>query len=168
MLAYLKLCIIYLHSIYCWKATKLSTVSHSLCQGKMATVCCHMTWGHITTQAEGCKILATEKSFWKRKVKEAAIKIRRAEPELNRDQGYQLPQVYQPVLLCGPRSCLTIISNVKCWCFTLEEPVSLVFIAWSSNVKCCCCTLEEPVSLAIISWSSNRTSIPCFVVDFVG
>ena len=36
--------------------------------------------------------------FWKRKTKEA-INIRYSKTEQNRDQGYQLPRVYQPVLL---------------------------------------------------------------------
>ena len=56
---------------------------------------------------ENIKVLTTEDSFWKRKIKEA-IQIRRGRPELNRDQGYDLPAVYLQLLSCAAHDNKTV------------------------------------------------------------
>ena len=56
---------------------------------------------------ENIKVLTTEESFWKRKVKEA-IQIRRGKPELNHDQGYDLPGVYLQLLSCSAHDNKTV------------------------------------------------------------
>ena len=43
-------------------------------------------------------VLASENQFMKRKVKEA-IEIKQRKPSLNRDQGLELPTIYNDILL---------------------------------------------------------------------
>ena len=57
---------------------------------------CHTT-GH-TINPEDTKVLSSEEHFWKRKVKEA-IEIKQRRPRLNRDEGLELPRVYDGLLV---------------------------------------------------------------------
>ena len=51
---------------------------------------------------ENTKVLMSEDNFWKRKVKEA-IEIRQRRPSLNRDEGLELPRMYDSLLTsCDP------------------------------------------------------------------
>ena len=53
--------------------------------------------GHTFNPSES-KVLSSEDNFWKRKVKEA-IEIKQRKPSLNRDEGLELPQVYNGLLV---------------------------------------------------------------------
>ena len=53
-------------------------------------------------RSENTKVLMSEDNFWKRKVKEA-VEIRQRRPSLNRDEGLELPRVYDSLLTsCDP------------------------------------------------------------------
>ena len=56
--------------------------------------------GHTITD-EKTKILAREDEYFRRKIREA-VEIRVAKPVLNKDQGYDLPPIYNPVLSPSP------------------------------------------------------------------
>ena len=46
---------------------------------------------------ENVKIIAREDHLWRRKIKES-IEIRTRQPTMNRDQGYDLPRIYDQLL----------------------------------------------------------------------
>ena len=49
-------------------------------------------------EPKNTNILTSEDNFWKRKVKEA-IEIKQRRPSLNRDEGLELPRVYDSLLV---------------------------------------------------------------------
>ena len=62
----------------------------------------HCAHGHHKITKDSVKVLATEDIWLKRKVREA-IKIKIGQPALNRDQGYELPHIYDELLLSCDR-----------------------------------------------------------------
>ena len=52
---------------------------------------------------ENVKIIVREDHLWRRKIKES-IEIRRRQPTMNRDQGYDLPRIYDQLLLSRDHS----------------------------------------------------------------
>ena len=52
----------------------------------------HISWDNV-------KILSNESSYWRRKIRES-IEIRCHNPQLNRDQGMDLPAIYNPFWSC--------------------------------------------------------------------
>ena len=53
---------------------------------------------------ENVKILGSESSYWRRKIREA-IEIRCQNPQLNRDQGMDLSAIYNSFWSCDNLSC---------------------------------------------------------------
>ena len=49
------------------------------------------------------KVIAREDNMWRRKIHEY-IEIRTRHPTINRDQGYELPLIYDELLSCDRRS----------------------------------------------------------------
>ena len=62
----------------------------------------HCTHEHHTITKDSVRILAREDGWLKRKVREA-IKIKIVQPAMNRDQGYELPPIYDELLLSCDR-----------------------------------------------------------------
>ena len=67
------------------KATVSAVADHCLEQGH-------------NIKKENVKIIAREAHLWRRKIKES-IEIRTRQPTMNRDQGYDLPWIYDQLLL---------------------------------------------------------------------
>ena len=53
---------------------------------------------HHTITKDSVRVLAREDSWLKRKVREA-IEIKIGQPAMNHDQGYELPPIYDELLL---------------------------------------------------------------------
>ena len=49
------------------------------------------------------KVIAREDNMWRRKIRQS-IEIRTRHPAINRDQGYELPPIYDKLLSCDRRS----------------------------------------------------------------
>ena len=62
--------------------------------------------GHSITE-EQVTILAREDNLWRRKIRES-IEIRTRLPTLNRDQGYDLPRIYDQLLSHDRRSAVVM------------------------------------------------------------
>ena len=58
----------------------------------------HCAHEHHTITKDSVRVLAREDGWLKRKVREA-IKIKIGQPAMNRDQGYELPPIYDELLL---------------------------------------------------------------------
>ena len=58
----------------------------------------HMTHEHHRITKDSVRVLAREDSWLKRKVREA-IEIKIVQPAMNRDQGYELPPIYDELVL---------------------------------------------------------------------
>ena len=58
----------------------------------------HCAHEHHTITNDSVRVLARENSWLKRKVREA-IEIKIGQPVMNRDQGYELPPIYDELLL---------------------------------------------------------------------
>ena len=52
---------------------------------------------------DNVKVIAREDNMWRRKIRES-IEIRTRHPAINRDQGYELPTIYDKLLSCDRRS----------------------------------------------------------------
>ena len=62
----------------------------------------HCAHEHHTITKNSVRVLAREDSWLKRKVREA-IKIKIGQPAMHRDQGYELPPIYDELLLSCDR-----------------------------------------------------------------
>ena len=60
---------------------------------------------------DNVKVIAREDYMWRRKIRES-IEIRTRRPAINRDQGYELPPIYDELLLCDRRSGGHVTSEV--------------------------------------------------------
>jgi len=66
--------------------------------------------GH-SVSIQNVKVLAREKQWHRRKVKEA-IYIKQRAPTMNRDQGYQLPPIYNQLIPPVTESIITMTSPI--------------------------------------------------------
>ena len=62
-----------------------------------SAVCEHCTERGHNISEDNVKIIARQDHKWRRKIKES-IEIRQRKPTLNRDQGYDLPRIYDSLL----------------------------------------------------------------------
>ena len=62
----------------------------------------HCAHEHHTITKDSVRVLAREDGWLKRKVREA-IEIKIGQPAMNRDQGYELPPIYDELLLSCDR-----------------------------------------------------------------
>ena len=65
--------------------------------GAPSAVAEHITNKGHTVNQEDSKVVAREDKFWRRKIHEAIV-IRETCPKINRDQGLQLPPIYNKIL----------------------------------------------------------------------
>ena len=72
---------------------------HLRTKGSITAVGEHIKASGHSISLDSCSILGREDKFWRRKVHES-VAIHQQRPTLNRDTGFYLPPIYQPLIAC--------------------------------------------------------------------